>query len=389
MPAPRRLAVITTEIGTRSEVWMMRQLEAFTSFHATLFGWSLADNGVPPPAGVESRLFARGDPRKFSLANRLRRRLGLASAYLPDPAVRREIAAELAAVRPDAVLCHFGWTATAVATALPPGVPLILHVHGRDVSVMLDQPAYRAALGAILPRVQHLVVVGHFQIGRLARFFPLPPHSVIPCGAPTGLFAARPCPVRHPGEPIRFVSIGRTSDEKGPLQNLAAFEALHRQHPDSCFTIIGEGPLDQELDAAIAQSPARAAVDRPGYQAPSELAETLSSCHVLLQHSRMANGSIEGFGVTLTEGGASGLPLVATRVGGIPDQVIDGQNGFLFEQDDVEAQTAAMLRLATDEPLRQRMGSAARAIALGFDSTTQARKLEALILDLIDRPALR
>ncbi len=366
---------------------MMRQMEAFTSFRCTLFGWSRADSGVPPPAGVETRLFTRGDPREFSLADRLRRRLGLGSAYFPGPAIRQEIAAELASARPDAILCHFGWNAAAVAGALPAGIPLVLHVHGRDVSVMLDQPAYRAALGAILPRVEHVVVVGHFQIGRLARFFPLPPHSVIPCGAPTGLFAARPCPVRHPGDPIRFVSIGRISDEKGPLQNLVAFEALHRLHPQSCLTIIGEGPLDTALDAAIAQSPACAAIDRPGYQTPPELAETLSNCHVLLQHSRMANGSIEGFGVTLTEAGAAGLPLVATRVGGIPDQVIDGRNGFLFAPDDTAAQTAHMLRLATDELLRQRMGSAARSIALGFDSTAQARKLEALILDLIDETA--
>lgn len=383
MQTSRRLAVVTTEIGTRSEVWMMRQMESFTGFRSTLFGWSRADDGVLPPPGVETRLFEHGDPRTRSLIGRVRRRAGLPSAYLPDAAVRTHIRREVETIAPDAVLCHFGWNGLVVAPSLPPDLPLVLHVHGRDASLMLQEPGYRAALAAIMPRIQHLIAVGNFQLERLQQICPLPRSSVIPCGAPTGLFATRPLPKRAAGEPIRFVSVGRLSAEKGVLQSLAAFEQLHALHPLSHLAIVGEGPLAPELDTALARSPARAAVDRMGYRAPDALAEILAGAHVLLQHSREVAGWVEGFGVTLTEGGAAGLPLLASRSGGIPEQVFDGENGFLFAVDDIAAQAAAMYRLATDEALRRRMGSAARRVAQGFDTARQAGKLQDILLGLM------
>ena len=78
-----------------------------------------------------------------------------------------------------------------------------------------------------------------------------------------------------------------------------------------------------------------------------------------------------------------GLPLIATRQGGIPDQVTDGENGFLIEADDVAAQAKLMLKFAHDEALRRRMGHAARARALEYDSDRMAGKLEARIKDVV------
>jgi glycosyltransferase involved in cell wall biosynthesis len=380
--AALRLAVVTTEIGIRSEVWMMRQLQAFTRFRSTLIGWTRAPDSVPLPDGVESALFNRGDPRKMTTGRRIRRRLGLASGYLPDAATRIEVRNRIEQCRPDAVLCHFGWNGIVVGASLPPGIPLLVHVHGRDVSLMLRQPGYRAALAAIMPRVQHLVAVGQFQIDRLAALFPLPPHSVIPCGAPTGLFASRPLSQRNPGDPIRFISVGRISEEKGVLQSLAAFESVYARHPASTLSLVGQGPLEAELDAAIARSPARAAIERLGYRAPDQLADALAGSHVLIQHSRAINGWNEGLPVTLTEGGAAGLPLVVSRNGGIPEQVRDTENGYLFDSEDVPTQAAAMLRLAEDEALRRRMGETAREVAMAYDSLLLSRRLEDVLVGL-------
>jgi glycosyltransferase involved in cell wall biosynthesis len=378
--ARKRLAVITTEIGMRSEVWMMRQMQTFTHFHSTLIGWTRAPDAVPVPDGVETAMFQQGDPRTISSGQKLGRKLGRAAGYSPNAAARQHIRSVIEASRPEAVLCHFGWNGITIGNALPPGLPLVLHVHGRDVSLMLRQPGYVRALAALMPRVQHLVAVGQFQIDRLAALFPLPPHSVIPCGAPTSLFASAPMPARRPGEPIHFVSVGRISQEKGVLQSLAAFESVHARHPASRLSYVGQGPLEAELDAAIASSPARDAIARLGYRAPDQLAEVLAGSHVLIQHSRAINGWNEGLPVTLTEGGAAGLPLVVSRNGGIPEQVRDGENGYLFDSEDVATQAAAMLRLAEDEPLRRRMGEAARAVAQGYDSALLSRKLEQVIL---------
>ena len=111
----------------------------------------------------------------------------------------------------------------------------------------------------------------------------------------------------------------------------------------------------------------------------------LARAHLFLQHSRPAHGGVEGFGVSLTEAGAAGLPLVASNLGGIPDQVEHGVNGFLHEPDDVATQAEYMIRLARDEDLRRKMGTAAREVAQRFDSTLMARKLEGEILEVIER----
>ena len=378
-----RIAVVTSEIGIPSEVWMVRQMQAFTRVTPVLFGWTRARNPVALPPDIEQQLFTRADTRTPSLIQRLARRAGHAAGYLPGAADRRELRDRLLASGAEAVLCHFAWNAIPVAMALDGALPLIVQVHGRDVSSLLERPAYRRALSQVMGRFDHLAAVGSFQLARLQPLGLPAGHSVIPCGAPTGLFGTAPLPLRQPGAAIRFVSLGRITAEKGMLQTLAAFEQVHAAHPRSELILIGGGPDEAELDRAIAQSPAAGAVQRTGMLDAPAVARHLASCHVMVQHSREVGGWVEGFGVMLTEGGAAGLALVASRSGGIPDQVRHGVNGLLFEPDDVPAQAAAMLRLATDEPCRAAMGAEARRIAATFDSVELAARLEQRILDAI------
>ena len=69
----------------------------------------------------------------------------------------------------------------------------------------------------------------------------------------------------------------------------------------------------------------------------------------------------ESFGVVICEASATGLPVIATDVGGVRETLLDGQTGILVPKDDAEALADAMLKLASDPALRQRMGSAGRA----------------------------
>ncbi|HNY92292.1 MAG TPA: glycosyltransferase family 4 protein, partial [bacterium] len=71
----------------------------------------------------------------------------------------------------------------------------------------------------------------------------------------------------------------------------------------------------------------------------------------------------EVFPLSLLEGYAAGLPVVSTRVGGIPDFVQEGENGLLVEPGDQEGLAAALTRLLTETPLRCRMAEANRRVA--------------------------
>jgi phosphatidylinositol alpha-1,6-mannosyltransferase len=70
---------------------------------------------------------------------------------------------------------------------------------------------------------------------------------------------------------------------------------------------------------------------------------------------------VEGFGISIVEASASGLPVIGSRSGGIPEAIRDGETGFLVEPDDPAALAATAIRLLGDEGLRRRMGAAGRA----------------------------
>jgi glycosyltransferase involved in cell wall biosynthesis len=77
----------------------------------------------------------------------------------------------------------------------------------------------------------------------------------------------------------------------------------------------------------------------------------------------------EGFGMTIIEAAACGVPAVASRIYGITDAVADGKTGLLFPVGDVPALTQALLRLITENQLRQQMGNEARERALELFSS--------------------
>ncbi|MDP3747242.1 MAG: glycosyltransferase [Phenylobacterium sp.] len=384
-----RVGVVVAELGIPSEVWILRQCLEFQEVEPVLLYWKMAENAVEIPSGLETRQFGTPFAPPASLWRRASRRLGSASAVLPDEAQRRDIRHTVAEASVDAVLCHFAWSGLPVSAALGGSVPVVWQVHGRDVSTRMHDPAYRRAVAKALPTVDHLVTVGTFQRDLLAPLGLTERSSVIPCGAPLAVFAQGPLPVHEAGRPFRFVSVGRLSPEKGVLESLEAFERIAPSRPDIELVFIGDGPLRPTLEAAAARSGVSDRVHLLGLQPPPVVASTLRDGHAFLQHSRQVDGWVEGFGVTLTEAGASGLPLVASRLGGIVDQVRHGENGFLFEPGDVATQAELMARLADDEALRRQMGANARRVAETFDSRLMTGRLEQVLLEAIARGSVR
>jgi glycosyltransferase involved in cell wall biosynthesis len=378
--AKPRLGIVLTEFGIPSEVWAIRQAEAFKHFEPVYFAQQQHTGGTPVPEGRELHLFGTAAP---GIRRRIARKLGHRSGALPPDTLLNKIRTTLLEANLDAVLCHFAWNGISVLQAVESALPVICHVHGRDVTAYLHWPSNKKALAQALPGFAHIVAVGSHQVEIIRGLAPDVDASLIPCGAPISLFAKSPVPRRAPDEPLVFITVGRVSHEKGQLQTLTAFEATAREIPDTKLVVIGDGPAMEEVRKRVSESPVRNQVVLTGTLRPFEIAKALSKSHVFLQHSRSVNGWVEGFGVTLTEAGASGLPLIATSSGGIPDQVIDGQNGFLIQPDDIEAQTGAMLLLARDEILRLKMGQAARDIAEKFDSALMAQHLEQCICEVL------
>lgn len=381
-PKPR-LGIVLTEFGIPSEVWAIRQAEAMRGFEPVYFATTQRRaGGLDVPEGRELHLF--GDA-PLGPGRKIARKAGLASGGLPAPQVLVSMKQSLLGANLDLVLCHFAWNGAAVVAAIGAALPVVCHVHGRDVTANLRWPANRRALARALPQFADIITVGSHQIEALKALWPDATSHLIPCGAPLERFAGASVPVRAAGAPILFTSVGRLSQEKGLFETLEAFQVTRAAGHDARLIYVGDGPLRAELEAKVAASGVADSIEMRGLQTPEQIAVLLAQSHVFLQHSLPVGGWIEGFGVTLTEAGAAGVPLIATRSGGIPDQVFPGENGYLVDPWDVTAQAQAMSALASDEALRLQMGHRAREVATGFDSDVMAAQLEAVLLGALGR----
>ena len=142
---------------------------------------------------------------------------------------------------------------------------------------------------------------------------------------------------------------------KGHRHALAAMPAVLARHPDLQLLIFGRGPLEGELAAAIEDAGLGAKVRLMGFT--DDLPSVLG-CLDLLVHP----ADMEGLGVSLLQASAAQVPIIASRAGGMPEAVRDGENGLLIAPGDVDALTQAMIRLLDEPRLRRQMGEAGRSL---------------------------
>jgi glycosyltransferase involved in cell wall biosynthesis len=145
--------------------------------------------------------------------------------------------------------------------------------------------------------------------------------------------------------------------EKGLAQLLEAAAIVTRRAPRARFVIWGEGPLRGDLEARIRALSLTGSVEMRG--ATREPAEVLKQCHIFVLPSLS-----EACSNVVLEAMATGLPVVATRVGGTPALVDDRRTGLLVPPDNAPALAQAILRLLDTPAMAIEMGAQGRARAL-------------------------
>ena len=149
----------------------------------------------------------------------------------------------------------------------------------------------------------------------------------------------------------RFVVgwIGRMTAVKRTDVVLTAFRRLKDDGVDAVLCMVGDGPDRRSVEDLAGELGIMRDSLFPGYQ--EDVGPFFAAFDVFV----LPSGN-EGTPVTAIEALASGCPVVATRVGGVPDVVTDGEDGFLVEPGDVDELATSMARLANDSGLRARMG---------------------------------
>ena len=202
----------------------------------------------------------------------------------------------------------------------------------------------------------------------------------------SGLDTARFCPHPHPqGIPPGIIAVGRLVETKGFHVLVEACARLRDQGlPCQCL-IIGEGPEAGRLQALINDFGINDRVVLKGKLQPAALMPYFRRADVLAMPSCVRNQDADGIPNVLTEAMAMGIPVVATRVSGIPELVVDGETGLLVAPDDVAALTAALARLLRDQDLARRLAGAGRDLVVSqYSVETSARQLCGLFAAAIE-----
>ncbi|MFF5262484.1 glycosyltransferase [Actinomadura viridis] len=178
-------------------------------------------------------------------------------------------------------------------------------------------------------------------------------YSVVPPGTDLPPLPGREAARRSLGLPadgLVVAYVGRVTRIKRPDRFVEVVRAVAREEPAARFVLCGDGDLVPEVRSAAREL--GGALRLLGWRADVETVYAAADAVLLTSDN-------EGMPVSLIEAGLAGLPAVATKVGGVPEVVLDGETGLLAATRAGEL-AAATLRLLRDEPLRLRLGHAAR-----------------------------
>jgi glycosyltransferase involved in cell wall biosynthesis len=184
-------------------------------------------------------------------------------------------------------------------------------------------------------------------------------------------FAAPPCP-----QPGRAVMVGRFDAPKRHDTAVRAFALLRARMPEATLDLVGDGPLRARTEALAAQLGVAGAVRFLGQRRDVPALLARASCLLLAS-------DYEGCPLTVLEGMAAGLPVVATRFGGIEELVDHGRTGRIAAPDP-ESVAAALAAVLGDPTAARAMGDAARAEAQArFSRERMVAEVEAVYAEVL------
>ena len=157
-----------------------------------------------------------------------------------------------------------------------------------------------------------------------------------------------------------LLSVARLTPHKGIDTGLRVLARIREIYPDLGYAVVGSG---DQLAALESMARKLGVTDRVRFLTAvpdSDLPAVYNTAEIYLGLSRLTDLAAEGFGISLVEASASGVPVVAGRSGGIPEAVRDGESGLLVDAERPEEVSRALCSLLDDRALAQRLGAAGR-----------------------------
>src|ERR1700761_7341444 len=253
--------------------------------------------------------------------------------------------------RPALIHAHFGVEGVyALPLARQLGIPLITTFHGFDATLstaaLLRSPAwanYPLFRRSLARQGDLFLCASSFIRARvLAMGFPAERTKIHYIGVDCA--AIQP---RAPVEETRAIlRVARLVEVKGTRHLIGAFARLAERFADVELLIVGDGPLKDALQTLAQSLGVGARVRFLGPRPYPDVLGLMRKAATLVRASvRAGDGRVEGLGMVLLEAAATGVPTIGSRIGGIPEGVIDGETGFLAPERDEEALAGRMATL--------------------------------------------
>jgi glycosyltransferase involved in cell wall biosynthesis len=359
-----------------SETFIRNQVLALERWRARLIGLRHVE-GLDL-AGLDCQLLTTRNGRPISHVLRA----ALRELDLPPPSVREQ----LRRLDPAIAHVHFGTDLVSLWPMLDGlHVPILTTLHGYDINIHPD--VWRRSWRASRKYPQRLLAISRDERVRFiavseairarAIEFGLPADRVVVryIGvdthqfAPGGAFVAQ----RRP----RILFVGRMVEKKGPHVLINAFAEVHRRVGDAELVMIGDGPLLESCrgPADSLQVPVQflGAVNHARVNAEMEQARVFC-----LPSITAGNGDAEGLSIAIIEAQATGVPVVTSARGGVGEAIEHGVTGYGFPEGNVDALSAALIPVLTDDRVAAITSAAARDRACKlFDLNKCTARLEA------------
>jgi colanic acid/amylovoran biosynthesis glycosyltransferase len=251
------------------------------------------------------------------------------------------------------------------------GIPYSFTAHGSDLHVdqcFLAEKVREAAFAVAISQYNKDFIVE--RCGEDLREKIL----VIHCGVDPEVF--QPAPKALDG-PFQFLCVGSLGPVKGHRYLIEACRILRDRGVDFECHIVGDGDLREDIERRIEDAGLSDRVKLHGALRQEGVVRRMRAAHAMVLPSVIRpRGDREGIPVVLMEAMAAGLPVVSSRISGIPELVLDGETGILVEPRDPGGIADALHALAGDAGLRERLGAAGRKrVVERFDLETNVSQL--------------
>ncbi len=279
------------------------------------------------------------------------------------------------------------------------GVPVVATVHGLDITYPLG--LYQRWSPGWLRHLDRLISVSnHTRAECLKRGIPASHCEVIPNGVYTDEFATPPTEAgiasleRLAGAQMRgrrvLLTVGRLIERKGVANYVAyTLPQIVAQNPDVCHLVIGDGPHQKAIAQRIAERGLGNHVVMLGQVDDATLKAAYHRADLFIMPNIPVPNDVEGFGLVALEAAASGTYVVASQLDGIPDAIVDGQNGTLVNGNAAKFAATVLDLLADEQHLSQRGQQAHDYVAAHFDWRIIAQRYLESFNQVIARKRIR